>query len=127
VSAATAADFLSDWEKELAASNPDGFVQCNPCQDFRTNVSFGVEHPCRHCQPMRFKSWRLCHEGTRLTVKVGGLECAVLLPPAGGPMVQPCEFPTCDYGCVLVRPLVGSEARWVELNHVKILTAWEGA
>ena len=76
--------------------------------------------------PMHFLSWRLCHEGEGLSVLVDGLECVVLMTPAGGPIVQPCEWPTCDFGCVLVRSALGSEARWVELDHVEILTPWEG-
>ena len=126
MSAATTADFLSAAELELTAQNPPGFVQCNPCQDFRSDVSFGVEHPCRHCQPMRFLSWRLCREGEKLSVLADGIECAVLLPPAGGSIVQPCEGSRCDYGCVLVRPILGTDARWVDLDHVVILTPWEG-
>ena len=114
-------------ERDLASKNPAGFVQCNQCQDFRTDVSFGVEHPCRHCQPMKFLSWRLCHEGEGLSVLVDGIECVVLLPPAGSPIVQQGPGSTCDYGCVLVRPILSADARWVELDHVEILTPWEGA
>lgn len=127
MTAHTIADFLSEAERALGAATPAGFVTCNPCQDFRTDVSFGVEHPCRHCQPMRFLSWRLCHEGERLRVMVDGTECIVLLPPAGGPIVQPCPAPRCDYGCILARSVLGGEPQWVELNHVEILTPWEGA
>lgn len=127
MSTATATDFLSEAEKALIAQTPAGFVQCNPCQDFRTDVSFGVEHPCRHCQPMRFLAWRLCYEGEGLSALVDGIECVVLLPPAGGSIVQPCEGLRCDYGCVLVRPILGSDARWVDLDHVEILTPWGGA
>ena len=127
MSTPTATDFLSAAEKAITAKNPAGFVKCNPCQDFRTDVSFGVEHPCRHCHPMRFLSWRLCHEGEGLSVLVDGIKCVVLLPPAGGPIVQPCEFPVCEYGCVLVRSILGSDARWAELDHVEILTPWGGA
>ncbi|OLE23714.1 MAG: hypothetical protein AUG49_15295 [Catenulispora sp. 13_1_20CM_3_70_7] len=123
----TLTDFITEAEQTFASQNPVGFITCDPCQDFRTDVSFGVEHPCRHCQPMRFLAWRLCHEGTGLQVLVDGVQCVVLLPPAGGPIVQPCEFPHCDNGCVLVRPILRGNARWVELNHVKILTPWEGA
>jgi hypothetical protein len=75
---------------------------------------------------MRFLSWRLCHEGAELRVLVGGIECAVLLPPAGGPIVQPCEGETCEYGSALVRSALGNDARWVELDQIKILTPWEG-
>lgn len=117
---------LNQVEQAITAKDPVGFVKCGPCQDFRTDVSFGVEHPCRHCQPMRFLSWRLCREGDALSVLVDGMECVVLLPPAGGPVVQPCEPPVCKYGVVLVRPILGSDARWVELDHVEILTPWEG-
>jgi hypothetical protein len=113
-------------EGALASKNPPGFVKCNPCQDFRTDVSFGVEHPCRHCQPMRFLSWRLAYEGEGLTVLADGIECVVLLPPAGGSIVQPCEGDRCDFGCVLVRPILGSGERWVDLDHVEILTPWGG-
>ena len=122
----TSQSFLNEAEQALIAQTPAGFVKCGPCQDFRTDVSFGVEHPCRHCQPMRFLSWRLCREAEGLSVLVDGMECVVLLPPAGGPVVQPCEPPVCKYGVVLVRPILGSDARWVELDHVEILTPWEG-
>jgi len=127
MTAPTATDFLSTAEQEIIASNPPGFVQCNPCQDFRTDVSFGVEHPCRHCQLMRFLAWRLCHEGEGLSVLVDGIECVVLLPPAGGSIVQPCEGDRCDYGCVLVGPILGSDTWWADLDHVEILTPWGGA
>lgn len=122
-------EFLTPEEaaQALAAQYPQGFLQCAVCQDFHTDVSFGVEHPCRHCRPMRFLAWRLCHEGEGLRVLVDGIECVVVLPPAGGSIVQPCASPRCDYGCVLVRSLLGSEARWADLDHVEILTPWEGA
>lgn len=123
----TIADFLTEAEHALAAQNPVGFVECGPCQDFGTDVSFGVEHPCRHCQPMRFLSWRLCSEGTGLQVLIEGVRCVVLLPPAGGPIVQPCEGPQCTYGCVFVRPVQGGDARFVELDQLEILTPWMGA
>ncbi|NUR00395.1 MAG: hypothetical protein HOY79_28855 [Streptomyces sp.] len=119
--------FLEEAERDLASKNPPGFVAGNPCQDFRSDVSNGIEHPCRHCQPMRFLSWRLCYEGEGLPVLVDGIECVVLLPPAGGSIVQPCGGLRCDYGCVLVRSALGSDARWVELDHVAILKPWEGA
>lgn len=119
--------FLEDAERDFASKNPPGFITCNPCQDFRTDVSFGIEHPCRHCRPMRFLSWRLCREGEALQVLAYGIECAVMAPPAGGPIVQPCEFPVGDYGCVYVRPVLGREARWVPLDKVEILAPWEGA
>jgi hypothetical protein len=125
--AQTIAEFLTHAERTLAAASPTGFVTCQPCQDFRTDVSFGVEHPCRHCQPMRFLAWRLCREGEGLSVLVDGKECVVMTPPAGGPIVQPCEPPVCDYGCILVRSILGSDPRWVALDQVEILTAWQGA
>jgi hypothetical protein len=75
---------------------------------------------------MRFLSWRLCDEGAGLSVLVDGIESVVLAPPAGGPIVQPCEFPVCDYGCVYVRPVLGAAGRWVPLDHVEILTPWAG-
>lgn len=123
----TLADFITEAEQTFAAQNPVGFITCDPCQDFRTDVSFGVEHPCRHCQPMRFLSWRLCYEGAGLRALVDGVEHVVLLPPAGGPVVQPCEQPRCTYGCVFVRPAGGGDARFVELDQLELVTPWEGA
>jgi hypothetical protein len=120
-------DFLTEAERAFMAVGAGVGIACNPCQDFRTDVSFGIEHPCRHCQPMRFLSWRLCAEGVGLRVLVDGIECAVLAPPAGGPTVQPCPAPRCEFGCILVRSALGSDTRWVELDHVEILTPWEGA
>lgn len=114
----------------FAAAHKDSSVACRRCQDWRTDVSeiagTEIEHPCRHCQPMRFLSWRLCAEGEGLHVLVDGIECTILLPPAGGPIVQPCQGPTCDLGSVLVRSALGSDARWVELDRVEILTPWQG-
>ena len=56
-----------------------------------------------------------------------GFICVVLLPPAGGLIVQPYKFPVCDYGCVFVRSVLGADGRWVPLDHVEVLTPWEGA
>ena len=74
-------DFLTEAERALMALSAGVGIACKPCQDFRTDVSFGVEHPCQHCQVMRFLSWRLCAEGEALRVIVDGIECAVLTPP----------------------------------------------
>jgi len=121
---------LLELEAQLAADTPRGAINCPRCQDFRTDVSHNREHPCRHCQPLRFKIWRLCEvtaEDT-LLVSVNGSDCLVLLPPAGGSVVQPCEGPKCDQGCVFVRPADEADgAFWAEVPDVEIKTPWSGA
>lgn len=37
-------------------------VQCGPCQDFRTDVTDGVEHPCAHCQAESYAVWVAARE-----------------------------------------------------------------
>jgi hypothetical protein len=129
MNARTTAEFLTAEEAahRVADGYPSGFLTCKPCQDFRTDVSFGVEHPCRHCQPVRFRSWRLGNEGDVLRVQVDGIEGDVMAPPDGGSIVQPCEGSACAFGCVLVRPVLGGDARWVEVDRVEITTPWHGA
>ena len=68
MSTPTATDFLSATEQALAAKNPVVFVTCNPCQDFRTDVSFGVEHPCVREQ------WLHERAGRRLADAVGAVD-----------------------------------------------------
>jgi hypothetical protein len=120
---------LLELEAKLAADTPQGAINCRHCQDFRTDVSHGREHPCRRCQPLRFKIWRLCEvtaEDT-LLVSVNGRDCLVILPPDGGSVVQPCEGPRCDQGCVLVRPADGDDgAFWAEVTELEIKTPWSG-
>lgn len=114
-------------------SYPPGFIRCDTCQDFGTDVSFssaysnGTHHPCRHCQPMRFLVWRLGYEGKGLRVAVDGVECIVILPPDGSSVVQPCEGSSCTYGAVLVQSATSADdVRWIDVEHVAILTPWEG-
>lgn len=121
------AALLDTEARRLAQATPQGVITCGPCQDFRTDVSFGMEHPCRHCQPLRFKVWRLLAEPNRLLVLFGDERCRVLLPPAGGSVVQPCEGARCDHGCVFVELEAGGGAWWAELDDFEILTPWEGA
>jgi hypothetical protein len=47
---------LNDEGRRPAAAG-GGFVTCAPCQDFRTDVTDGVEHPCQHCQPEKYQAW----------------------------------------------------------------------
>lgn len=113
---------------------PPGFLACAACQDFGTDVSFsstappGVEHPCRHCKPMRFHAWRLAFAGEGCHVLVDGVESVVVLPPDGSSVVQPCLGDACQHGAVLVRSAAGpDDTRWVEVEHVQFITPWEGA
>lgn len=119
---------LLELEARLAADTPQGAINCRYCQDFRTSVSHNREHPCRHCQPLRFKIWRLCEvtEIDTLLVSVAGRDCIVLPPPDGGPVVQPCEGLKCDQGCVFVRPAEGGGAFWAEVPNLEIKTPWSG-
>jgi hypothetical protein len=124
------AALLEAEELRCIEATPQGAINCPRCQDFRTDVSHGREHPCRHCQPLRFKIWRLCEVTAKdtLWVTVGGRDCLVLLPPAGGSVVQPCEGLRCEQGCVFVRPADGDDdVFWAEITDVEIKTPWSGA
>lgn len=122
--------FLDAQEAICASATPAGVINCGPCQDFRSDVSHGKHHPCRHCQPLRFKIWRLCQvtERDTLLISVHGVDCLVMLPPAGGSVVQPCEPPKCAQGCVLVQPTEGGDGPfWAEVPDIEIKTPWSGA
>ena len=123
------AALLEAEERRCIEATPQGAINCKRCQDFRTDVSHGREHPCRHCQPLRFKVWRLCEATAEdmLLVSVNGVDCLVILPPDGGPNVQPCEGLRCDQGCTFVRPVDDAGgAFWAEVTDLEITTPWSG-
>jgi hypothetical protein len=105
-----------------------GFVKCGPCQDFRTDVTYGREHPCPHCQPLKYKAWRISadHETLLLAVPALSQLATIVLPPNGGSVIQPCDGSHCDKGCVLVRSIAGGGAWWAELDDVEIVDDPDG-
>jgi len=49
---------MAAWLDDLEREHGSTLVQCQDCQDFRTNVTNGREHPCAACQPGSWAEWQ---------------------------------------------------------------------